>query len=93
MEDELAYVVENDVIQEALTRRLDTLQDRVQVMYKTRVDSIDIPGVSKDMDSNAWVKLVLNNGQKLKTKLLVGFLFFKIKTIHHCYYETNLFYF
>jgi 2-polyprenyl-6-methoxyphenol hydroxylase-like FAD-dependent oxidoreductase len=73
MADELAYVAENDVIQEALTRRLDTLQDRVEVMYKTRVDDIKIPGVSKDMDTNAWVKLVLNNGQTLKTKLLVGF--------------------
>ncbi|XP_060572224.1 ubiquinone biosynthesis monooxygenase COQ6, mitochondrial-like [Ruditapes philippinarum] len=72
MADELAYVAENDVIQEALTRRLDTLQGRVEVMYKTRVDDIKIPGVSKDMDSNAWVKLVLNNGQTLKTKLLIG---------------------
>lgn len=40
-------------------------------MYKTRVDSIEIPGVNKEIDSNAWVRLKLNNGQTLKTKLLV----------------------
>ncbi|XP_045167688.1 ubiquinone biosynthesis monooxygenase COQ6, mitochondrial-like [Mercenaria mercenaria] len=72
MADELAYVAENDVIQEALTRNLDTIQDRVEVMYNTRVENIAVPGVTKDMDSNAWVKLFINNGQTLKTKLLIG---------------------
>ncbi|KAH3852894.1 ubiquinone biosynthesis monooxygenase COQ6, mitochondrial-like [Dreissena polymorpha] len=70
--DEIAYVAENDVIQEALTQRLEEMKDRIEVMYNTSADSVAVPGVDKELASNAWVEIKLNNGQVLKTKLLIG---------------------
>lgn len=72
MTHELAYVAENDVILEAITRRLDAVKDRVDVMYGTKAETIHVPGVDKSIESNSWVEIVLNNGQTLKTKLLVS---------------------
>lgn len=72
MTHELAYVAENDVILEAITRRLDAVKDRVDVMYGTKAETIRVPGVDKSIESNSWVEIVLNNGQTLKTKLLVS---------------------
>ncbi|XP_052770148.1 ubiquinone biosynthesis monooxygenase COQ6, mitochondrial-like [Mya arenaria] len=72
MSDELAYIAENDIILEAITRRLDTVQDHIDVMYGTRAEEISIPGVDTELESNAWVEVKLNNGTTLKTKLLIG---------------------
>ena len=70
MAEQMAYVVENDVILEAITRRLETLSDRVEVLYNTRVKHIDIPG-PENSQPNTWVNLELQDGKSLKTKLLV----------------------
>lgn len=72
MSHELAYVAENDVILEAITRRLDAVKDRVNVMYQTKAEKIRIPGVDSSLQSNSWVEISLNNGKTLKTKLLVS---------------------
>lgn len=72
MSHELAYVAENDIILEAITRRLDAVKDRVDVMYQTKAETIRVPGVDSSLQSNAWVEITLNNGQTLKTKLLVS---------------------
>ncbi|KAL4238735.1 putative ubiquinone biosynthesis monooxygenase [Mactra antiquata] len=72
MSDELAYVAENDVILESINRRLNEIKDRIEVMYSTKAENIQIPGGLDEPDSNAWVNILLNNGQTLKTKLLVG---------------------
>ena len=71
MAEKMAYVVENDIILEAITCRLDTLSDRVEVLYNTRVQNIDIPG-PHNSQPNAWVKLCLEDGKSFKTKLLVN---------------------
>ena len=71
MSEQMAYVVENDIILEAITRRLERLSDRVEVLYNTRVQSIDIPSAASTQN-NTWVTLKLHDGKLLKTKLLVG---------------------
>ena len=70
MAEQMAYVVENDIILEAITRRLETLSDRVEVLYNTKVKHIDIPG-PESSQPNTWVNLELQDGKSLKTKLLV----------------------
>lgn len=69
--EQMAYVAENDVILEAITRRLETLSDRVEVLYNTRVQHIDIPSLNSSQP-NTWVRLKLQDGKSLKTKLLIG---------------------
>jgi len=76
MSHELAYVAENDVILEAITRRLDAVKDRVEVLYGTKAETIRIPGADSSLDSNSWVEITLNNGQTLRSKLLVSELCF-----------------
>lgn len=74
MSDNLAYIVENDVIQEAIKRKLDSLKDRVNVKYGTYAKSFVIPGATKNQDSNhnnSWVSMDLSDESSLRTKLLV----------------------
>ncbi|WAR19574.1 COQ6-like protein [Mya arenaria] len=42
---------------QAITRRLDTVQDHIDVMYGTRAEEISIPGVDTELESNAWVEI------------------------------------
>ena len=72
MTEELAYVAENDVILEAVSRRLDALKDNLEIRYNTRIQSIDIPGVEDSTQPNTWVSLKLDNGDVINTKLLVS---------------------
>ena len=67
----MAYVAENDVILESITRSLATLSDRVEVLYNTKVQHIDIPSLNSSQP-NTWVRLKLQDGKSLKTKLLVS---------------------
>jgi len=90
MTEELAYVAENDVILEAITRRLDAIKDRVDVMYSTKAEEIHIPGTDSGPDSNTFVEIKLNDGTTLKTKLLVGI--YKIKTTFYYYYTCMFIY-
>lgn len=71
MSEQMAYVVENDIILEAITRRLERLADRVDVLYNTRVQKIEIPSQTSSQ-TNSWVNLKLHDGNCLKTKLLVS---------------------
>ena len=69
--EQMAYVAENDVILESITRSLATLSDRVEVLYNTKVQHIDIPSLNSSQP-NTWVRLKLQDGKSLKTKLLVS---------------------
>ncbi|KAJ8308019.1 hypothetical protein KUTeg_012893 [Tegillarca granosa] len=73
--DDIAYVVENDVIQEALRRQLSKLSERVDVRYSTSASSFIIPGVTPGYDNinqNSWVTVNTTDDKTIKTKLLVG---------------------
>ncbi|KAL3873135.1 hypothetical protein ACJMK2_036289 [Sinanodonta woodiana] len=71
MTQELAFVAENDVILEGITRRLDAVKDNVEVWYKTKGKQYIIPGGDSSED-NSWITIHLDNGKKIKTKLLIG---------------------
>lgn len=72
LEDEMAYIVENDVVVAALTKQLDSVSDNVQVKYKTKVVKYTWPMPHQAVDSIPWVQVTLANGETLQTKLLIG---------------------
>lgn len=80
--NDLAYIVENDVILEAIRRQLSSLSDRVEVRYQTSAKSYIIPGSTPghdNVDQNTWVTIETDKGQKIQTKLLVSVLPLKEK--------------
>lgn len=72
LEDEMAYIVENDVVVAALTKQLDGLSDNVQVKYKSKVVKYKWPMPHQAVDSIPWVQVALASGETLQTKLLIG---------------------
>lgn len=76
--DDLAYIVENDVILEAIRRRLSTLSEKVEVRYQTSAKSYIVPGSTpghEGVDQNTWVTIETDKGNIIQTKLLVNVLF------------------
>ncbi|XP_037551326.1 ubiquinone biosynthesis monooxygenase COQ6, mitochondrial isoform X2 [Nematolebias whitei] len=70
--DEMAYIVENDIVVAAITKQMDTLSDDVQVKYKSRVVKYTWPLLHHTADSIPWVQVTLANGETHQTKLLIG---------------------
>uniref|UniRef100_A0A6Q2XKQ4 Ubiquinone biosynthesis monooxygenase COQ6, mitochondrial n=1 Tax=Esox lucius TaxID=8010 RepID=A0A6Q2XKQ4_ESOLU len=71
LQDEMAYIVENDIIVAALTKQLENLSDHVRVQYKSKVVKYTWPKSHQVEDSIPWVQVTLANGQTLQTKLLL----------------------
>lgn len=72
LQDEMAYIVENDVVVAALTKQLDSLSDNVQVKYRSKVVKYAWPMLHQAADSIPWVQVMLANGETIQTKLLIG---------------------
>lgn len=72
LEDEMGYVVENDVVMAALTKQLDAVLDQVKVQYRSRAVRYTWPLPYQTAESNPWVQVELASGQQLQTKLLIG---------------------
>ncbi|KAA8582240.1 hypothetical protein FQN60_008980, partial [Etheostoma spectabile] len=72
LQDEMAYIVENDIIVAALTKQLDCLSDNVQVKYRSKVVKYAWPLPHQAADSIPWVKVTLASGETVQTKLLIG---------------------
>uniref|UniRef100_A0A8D3CJ81 Ubiquinone biosynthesis monooxygenase COQ6, mitochondrial n=1 Tax=Scophthalmus maximus TaxID=52904 RepID=A0A8D3CJ81_SCOMX len=72
LQDEMAYIVENDIVVAALTKQLDGLSDNVQVKYRSKVVKYTWPMPHQAADSVPWVQVTLASGETLQTKLLIG---------------------
>uniref|UniRef100_A0A4X1TJ66 Ubiquinone biosynthesis monooxygenase COQ6, mitochondrial n=1 Tax=Sus scrofa TaxID=9823 RepID=A0A4X1TJ66_PIG len=70
--DDMGYIVENDVIMQALTKQLEAVSDRVTVLYKSKAVSYTWPYPFSMADSSPWVHITLGDGSTLQTKLLIG---------------------
>jgi len=73
--DNLAYIVENDVILSSIERQLEVMDSNVvQVKYDTRAKSYNFaPTASLDSAQlQPWVEVMLEDGNVLRTKLLVS---------------------
>lgn len=66
---DIAYIVENEVILGGVMEQLAKIPDRVTVLNHAKVTEYLLP---KQDGINEWVEIKLENGQKLKTKLLIG---------------------
>lgn len=69
--DDMGYIVENDVIMNALTKQLEAVADRVKVLYESKAVGYSWPGPFSMADSSPWVHITLGDGSTLQTKLLV----------------------
>ncbi|XP_056152128.1 ubiquinone biosynthesis monooxygenase COQ6, mitochondrial [Lampris incognitus] len=72
LQDEMAYIVENDIIVAALTKQLDSLSDNVNVKYRSKVVKYAWPMSYQVADSIPWVQVKLASGETFQTKLLIG---------------------
>nr|XP_006632435.1 PREDICTED: ubiquinone biosynthesis monooxygenase COQ6, mitochondrial [Lepisosteus oculatus] len=72
LEDEMGYIVENDVIIAALTKQVESMPDKVTVQYRSRAVKYIWPQPFQAANAIPWVQVELANGQKLQTKLLIG---------------------
>ncbi|MEE6526429.1 hypothetical protein FKM82_027071 [Ascaphus truei] len=71
MED-MGYIVENDVIIAALTRQLDAMSERIEVLYRSRAVEYTWPLPYPCAEGSPWVQIELADGQRLQTRLLVS---------------------
>ncbi|XP_077319801.1 ubiquinone biosynthesis monooxygenase COQ6, mitochondrial [Lithobates pipiens] len=70
--EDMGYIVENDVITAALTKQLDAMADRIEVLYRSRAVNYTWPAPYPDKEGSSWVQIQLADGKKLHTKLLIG---------------------
>ncbi|XP_076234829.1 ubiquinone biosynthesis protein COQ6, mitochondrial [Calliopsis andreniformis] len=64
--DEIAYIVENDLVLHAVNKQLEE-KENVNVIYTSKVENIKLPkGLGEDAE------IQLQDGKKYKTKLLIG---------------------
>ncbi|XP_075050691.1 ubiquinone biosynthesis monooxygenase COQ6, mitochondrial [Mixophyes fleayi] len=71
MED-IGYIIENDVITATLTQQLDSLSERVEVLYRSRAVGYTWPAPYHNGEGSPWVQIELADGQRLHTRLLIG---------------------
>ncbi|KAF3701256.1 Ubiquinone biosynthesis monooxygenase COQ6, mitochondrial [Channa argus] len=72
LQDEMAYIVENDIVVAALTKQLDSLSENVQVKYRSKVVKYTWPMPHHTAESIPWVQVTLTSGETFQTKLLIG---------------------
>uniref|UniRef100_A0A665WZF6 Ubiquinone biosynthesis monooxygenase COQ6, mitochondrial n=1 Tax=Echeneis naucrates TaxID=173247 RepID=A0A665WZF6_ECHNA len=72
LQEEMAYIVENDIVVASLTKQLDSMSDNVQVEYRSKVVKYRWPRPHHMAESIPWVQVTLANGKTLQTKLLIG---------------------
>ncbi|KAI8150339.1 hypothetical protein BJV82DRAFT_503447 [Fennellomyces sp. T-0311] len=73
----IAYMIENVHLQHAILKHLDTCRGvgaNVDMFQKARVDSIHVDGTvpEEGLNLSDWPIVRLNNGQSLKSRLLIG---------------------
>jgi len=72
MNENLATMAENDVIQAAIFKALTAMGDRVEVRYDSKVASYTLPGKEEDSIKQPYCVLRLQDGSEINTKLLIG---------------------
>lgn len=72
LQSDIAYIVENNVILQALQKKLEDSKNRITVYNNAKAIKIDLPKANNLDWTEDWVKLELEDGRKIKTKLLIG---------------------
>jgi hypothetical protein len=72
MDGTLAYVVENNVILEGINRQIDRCGDTVEIRYKTKAKGYELSKQTEEKPGYSLVKIHLDSGETIKTRLLVS---------------------
>ncbi|XP_078593597.1 ubiquinone biosynthesis monooxygenase COQ6, mitochondrial-like [Branchiostoma floridae x Branchiostoma japonicum] len=72
LNDDIAHIVENDVILAGLMQQLDGMHGLVDVMFDTKVKGYKLPSKAADGEDSPWARVILEDGRVLDTRLLIG---------------------
>ncbi|KAI8514943.1 putative ubiquinone biosynthesis monooxygenase [Branchiostoma belcheri] len=72
LNEDIAHIVENDVILSGLMQQLDAMRGLVDVMFDTRVKGYKLPSKAADGEDSPWARVILEDGRVLDTRLLIG---------------------
>ena len=64
---DIAYIVENDLVIDSLTKEADLLGERLKVLYNNRVEGYRLPEAGQEP-----VKITLGDGSEISTSLMVS---------------------
>ena len=88
LSEDLAYIVENSIIQDAILKQLEKIKDKITIKYDARVESYKLPGASGRGQSatqdNHWAQVKLASGETMHTRLLVCITYFNFVLLHTC---------
>ena len=75
--DNLAYIVENDLIQESIQRSIEEAGDRVEMRYGVKIQGYTLAGKAavEPTTENRWTQVHLETGETINTRLLVRHTF------------------
>ena len=73
--DDLACIVENDVVQEGIRRGLEGAGKGVEIRYQAKVKGYTLPTPGKGEEDLSWAQVHMENGETLKTRLLVRIIY------------------
>ncbi|XP_064621230.1 ubiquinone biosynthesis monooxygenase COQ6, mitochondrial-like isoform X2 [Lineus longissimus] len=72
MDGTLAYIVENNVILEGINRQISHCGDSVEIRYKTKAKGYELSTQTEENPGYSLVKIHLDNGETIRTRLLIG---------------------
>lgn len=67
LSEDIAYIVENDLVVDSLTREVKKLTGRVDIVYQTKVSQYNLPS-----SESSQAIVVLDNGSEISTELMVS---------------------
>ena len=71
--EDLAFIVENDVILNGIYHQLDKITDRVEVRYESRGKDYNLPSqTTSENQGSPFSQVTLENGEVIDTRLLVN---------------------
>jgi len=80
MNESLAYIVENDIVQAAIDQQVHGAADRVEVKYESPVESYHFPSSDSFVEGeSSLAEVTLKSGETIHTQLVIGADGFKSK--------------
>ena len=86
--EDLAYLVENDVILEAINRSLGSTPNDVTLKYSCKIKDYTVPGQrNRSKSESTWVQVHFDDGITIDTRLLVS----TFSEVHvHVFYHPHM---
>ncbi len=82
MSEDLACLVENDVILEGILRQLEPLESQIEIRHNSLVKQYKLPQNNRSSSNTRWAQVILNNGDHVQARLLVCFQNYFLECAH-----------